>query len=877
MDISSPRPSQRPSAAMTQPRELNPTCEDYYSDDSEVEYRPHRDVPRDSNVIAERFHRSDLGATKTDKFNGVMVTAAMSSADSASAFSDAKSTSASSNYSKDSGYYSGLDAIHLGIVSRPDSPAVKRGPTLSFQFNAKGELFPAEDSMADVDVGHTSRSRSENMNSSSPRKPLQKRGSPSSKRPGECGNVNLKECSNPNCTVCKPNALSRRPQQTAGYNRGSTVVELARTPRRISPPPLEHKVRRLASYHSRPLRNDRVSGMPSNPQYALPQLYPTPPQDLGPLLSASTQNNRYPTHFTHYYDSDVWPSRYITPIPSPAYDMREAMEWEKDLQTAERKRRRLVENPQRQIPLSGVTSLPTASTPLRTDPIMEAQLPLTRSQKPSTAPLAPQSKVDTISQEMLGANRRSGSPKRAIVSVEPQKLLPSSEKMREDMGKTSELRKHLQSGSVSPILPPKTDSILADDLPLEVQHVQADRYEHDVATRPKSITLLIRPPITGSMPTQRDDPAPGLEHDKGDLGTIERSDKFAHISHPEPMEQLESPSFPPNTSTGITTCATADKTHGVQDVAIPAKELVLFLDPGTIIVPQISRAVNYTPSSDIPISRLERFGGSSVSDAEEEEHSFIETDKESDEASEECEVSVKSALDTAMNVVKGLLLRELLDYALPEATDVLEGSGSSNSGSHAGSASSSASSSLSSRTSNSQTPQRRKRTRGNGRNLGDGDGGDDSDDDDRPKKKNEKGSPDRLPCRRLKCPFYQRQPEKYKKAACRGEGFADMAKLKDHIKRVHTQPLRCSRCWLEMKSDDAFSEHQQQEKSCEKKAEPQDDRIRPQLLKRLDFKKAPYATARNVEEKWNILFTVLFPNDTSIPSPCKSTLLAAMS
>jgi hypothetical protein len=298
----------------------------------------------------------------------------------------------------------------------------------------------------------------------------------------------------------------------------------------------------------------------------------------------------------------------------------------------------------------------------------------------------------------------------------------------------------------------------------------------------------------------------------------------------------------------------------------PAKDLILLSKPRKSDMLETSVAVNSSP-----ISCLESSGSSSAGEAEEDQgHSFVEAAGESDEASEEYEVNVKSALDTAMNVVKNLLLRELLDYALPDAIDALEGSSSSRSGG----ASSSASSSLSSSTSNFQTPQRRKRLRGNGRNPGDGDGdGNDSDDDDRPKKKSEKGSADRFPQRRLKCPFYQRQPEKYTKAACRGEGFADMAKLKDHIKRVHTQPLRCSRCWLEMKSEEAYSEHLQQEDICKKKAEPQEDRIRPQLLKRLDFKKAPYANARNVEEKWKMLFSVLFPSDTNIPSPCKPTLL----
>jgi hypothetical protein len=116
---------------------------------------------------------------------------------------------------------------------------------------------------------------------------------------------------------------------------------------------------------------------------------------------------------------------------------------------------------------------------------------------------------------------------------------------------------------------------------------------------------------------------------------------------------------------------------------------------------------------------------------------------------------------------------------------------------------------------------------------------------------------------------YQRHPDKYTKAACRGSGFVDMAKLKDHIKRVHTQPLRCSRCWLDMESEDAYSEHLQQESICGKATEPLEDRIRPQLLKRLEFKKTPYSNAHSVEEKWKMLYKVLFPSDDTVPSPCK--------
>jgi hypothetical protein len=261
----------------------------------------------------------------------------------------------------------------------------------------------------------------------------------------------------------------------------------------------------------------------------------------------------------------------------------------------------------------------------------------------------------------------------------------------------------------------------------------------------------------------------------------------------------------------------------------------------------------------------------SISGAIEEENGSASSGNsadESDETIEDCEVHIDDALNSAMNVVKNLLVRELLQTTLPDAMDASGGTNASSSGSGG----SSTSQSLASSSVNSQTPPKGKRSRGGGRDPSDGDGDNSDNDDDRPKKKGGQDFPDCFPRRRLKCPFYQQHPEKYNKAACRGLGFVEMGKLKDHIKRVHTQPLRCSRCWLEMKSDEAYSEHLQQESICEKASEPLEDRIRPQLLKRLDFKKAPYSNARNVEEKWRILFKVLFPNNGTIPSPCKFDL-----
>jgi hypothetical protein len=220
-----------------------------------------------------------------------------------------------------------------------------------------------------------------------------------------------------------------------------------------------------------------------------------------------------------------------------------------------------------------------------------------------------------------------------------------------------------------------------------------------------------------------------------------------------------------------------------------------------------------------------------------------------------------------MGVIKSLLLAELLEYALCEASDAPQEPGSSSSGSQPESVNNPASSNLSPCRTVFHNLQRKKRTRHNGRDPDDGSGSS-SDNDDRPKKKPDRSPPD---CRRLKCPFYQRQPEMYTKAACRGAGFVDMAKLKDHLKRDHQQPLRCVRCWLEMPSEPARLEHLQQDNRCKRIPEPHDNRIHPHVLKQLNFKKAPYAYAKTAREKWELLYKELFPGETEIPSPCKST------
>lgn len=230
------------------------------------------------------------------------------------------------------------------------------------------------------------------------------------------------------------------------------------------------------------------------------------------------------------------------------------------------------------------------------------------------------------------------------------------------------------------------------------------------------------------------------------------------------------------------------------------------------------------------------------------------------------DVDIQSVLQSATNAVKGLLLQKVLDHALSEGADATDRSRSSSRSQTAWSTTAITSAHY---TGASTVSRDRKRSRGGGVDPGD-EGSDDSDSDDDGDRPRKKGSSNRIPRRRLKCPFYQRHPQRFTKAACTGPGFSEMGKLKDHLKRVHMQPLRCPRCHIEFDSDSELVDHLSQDDKCIKVNKPHDERIAPQTLRRLDFKKAPFANAKSTEEKWKMLYKMLFPEDAEadIPSPC---------
>lgn len=274
-------------AASTSERDLNPTVEDYHSDDSEDPVLESFRRSPAANVAAKRSHPSDLGTDKPqpDKEKVVHI-----------------------DLQSDSGYSSHT----AGTMSSADSvPSAKMSQTSTAPSSAASMPPPSPAATRRRPTVVEDRRRT----TETPRKPLQRNNSTASRqRPAATRRptlVQADECRDPNCKTCGPNAppprrgrreslaldsgldVSYPPfdvrsqrsdpapstyasppsptynRQPAPYMQGSTMVQPAQTrPRNSS------SARRPISYHGDPGQNYFVPGMPAP--------YPSPPQEYGP-------------------------------------------------------------------------------------------------------------------------------------------------------------------------------------------------------------------------------------------------------------------------------------------------------------------------------------------------------------------------------------------------------------------------------------------------------------------------------------------------------------------------------------------------------------------------------------------------------------------
>ncbi|CAN9219141.1 unnamed protein product [Alternaria alternata] len=83
---------------------------------------------------------------------------------------------------------------------------------------------------------------------------------------------------------------------------------------------------------------------------------------------------------------------------------------------------------------------------------------------------------------------------------------------------------------------------------------------------------------------------------------------------------------------------------------------------------------------------------------------------------------------------------------------------------------------------------------------------------------------------RVVCPFHKYDPKTYRMSSCKGKGFNELAKMKDHFKQIHGSSQ-------EVHDAD------------------------------LNFKKKEYSSLDTIGAKWRLVYKRLFPYVASIPSP----------
>ena len=123
--------------------------------------------------------------------------------------------------------------------------------------------------------------------------------------------------------------------------------------------------------------------------------------------------------------------------------------------------------------------------------------------------------------------------------------------------------------------------------------------------------------------------------------------------------------------------------------------------------------------------------------------------------------------------------------------------------------------------------------------------------------------------RKLACPFFKRDPERYKnKRSCPGPGWPTVHRLKGHLYKCHKKPLQCDRCSQCFQTPELRSEHQRSADACA--VGPIDavdgfDTFQETQLK----SKGRVPGVQTEEDKWRRVWTILFPKDTEekIPDP----------
>lgn len=145
-------------------------------------------------------------------------------------------------------------------------------------------------------------------------------------------------------------------------------------------------------------------------------------------------------------------------------------------------------------------------------------------------------------------------------------------------------------------------------------------------------------------------------------------------------------------------------------------------------------------------------------------------------------------------------------------------------------------------------------------------GGSDDEEHEAPKPK--KAKSEEAEVRRLACPFFKRNPHRYKdQGKCVGPGWMTVHRLKEHLYRRHRLPIHCYRCHEVFTSDKLLQLHSRSEARCAVRDEAQElegiDALQERHLR------SRKRTDKTEEDKWRDVFRICFPTDVPgcMPTP----------
>ena len=123
--------------------------------------------------------------------------------------------------------------------------------------------------------------------------------------------------------------------------------------------------------------------------------------------------------------------------------------------------------------------------------------------------------------------------------------------------------------------------------------------------------------------------------------------------------------------------------------------------------------------------------------------------------------------------------------------------------------------------------------------------------------------------KRLACPYFKREPEKYRnERSCPGRGWMTVHRLKGHLYKCHKKPIQCDRCSQRFQTPEQRIEHQRSVDACIVGQRDISDGFDTFQEAQLRSKKQ-IPGVQTEEDKWRRVWTILFPKDDvdRIPDP----------